>query len=103
MKNHVIGTIITGDYSHFALAAIYSILDDRQKSLNYLRMMKESNCLPHYYLIAINDRFMFENVRQEPEFKPIVKELEEIYNKEHERIKNLLISKGWEDVEKVQI
>ena len=39
---------------------------------------------------------MFDNVRQEPEFQKIARELEKKYLEEHEKIKKLLISKGLE-------
>jgi hypothetical protein len=39
---------------------------------------------------------MFDNVRQEPEFQKITRELEKKYLEEHEKIKKLLIRKGLE-------
>ncbi len=82
--------------SHFNLALIYSILNDKQKSLNYLKMIKESRSVSFNFINDLKTNPMFDNVRQEPEFQKITRELEKKYLDEHERIKKLLISKGLE-------
>jgi AraC-like DNA-binding protein/TolB-like protein len=82
--------------SHFNLALIYAILNDKQKSLQYLGMIKESRSMPLNFINDLKTNPMFDNVRQEPEFQKITRELEKKYLEEHEKIKKLLIRKGLE-------
>jgi AraC-like DNA-binding protein/TolB-like protein len=84
--------------SHFRLARIYSILDDKQKSLHYLEMIKESPSVPFYLINELKTNPMFDNIRQDPELQKITRELEKKYLKNHEQIKKLLISNGLEPV-----
>ena len=82
--------------SHFNLAIIYSILNDKQKSLHYLEMIKQSRSVSFHFIDELKTNPMFDNVRQYPDFQKIKKELEKKYLEEHEKIKKLLISKGLE-------
>jgi len=82
--------------SHFNLALIYAILNDKQKSLQYLGMIKKSRSVPLNFINDLKTNPMFDNVRKEPEFQKITRELEKKYLEEHEKIKKLLISKGLE-------
>jgi hypothetical protein len=82
--------------SHFNLALIYSILNDKQKSLQYLGMIKKSPSVTLNFINDLKTNPMFDNVRQEPDFQKIARELEKKYLEEHEKIKKLLISKGLE-------
>jgi tetratricopeptide (TPR) repeat protein len=85
------------DY-HFNLAIIYSILNDKQKTFYYLEMINQSQSASFHFIDELKTNPMFDNVRQEPEFQKIARELEKKYLKEHEKIKKLLISKRLEPV-----
>jgi AraC-like DNA-binding protein/TolB-like protein len=82
--------------SHFNLALIYAILNDKQKSFQYLEMIKKSPSITLNFINDLKTNPMFDNVRQEPEFQKITHELEKKYLEEHEKIKKLLIRKGLE-------
>ena len=82
--------------SHFNLAIIYSILNDKQKALYYLEMIKQPQSASFHFIDELETNPMFDNVREEPEFQQIFKELETKYFELHEKIKKLLISKGLE-------
>jgi hypothetical protein len=82
--------------SHFRLAVIYAILNDKQKSLQYLELIKQSRSVPLNFINELKTNPMFDNVRNEPEFQKITRELEKKYNEEHEKIKKLLIRHGLE-------
>lgn len=82
--------------SHFNLALIYAILNDKQKSFQYLEMIKKSPSITLNFIKDLKTNPMFDNVRSEPEFQKIARELEKKYNEEHEKIKKLLISRGLE-------
>jgi AraC-like DNA-binding protein/TolB-like protein len=82
--------------SHFNLALIYAILNDKQKSLQYLEMIKKSPSVPLNFINDLKTNPMFDNVRNEAEFQKISSELEKKYLEEHEKIKKLLIRHGLE-------
>ena len=82
--------------SHFNLSLIYAILNDKQKSIQYLEMIKKSPSVTLNFVNDLKTNPMFDNVRNEPEFQKITRELEKKYNEEHEKIKKLLIQHGLE-------
>jgi len=82
--------------SHFRLAIIYAILNEKQKSLQYLGMIKASRSVPITFIQDLKTNLMFDNVRNEPEFQKITGELEKKYLDEHEKIKKLLKRHGLE-------
>jgi len=84
--------------SHFKLALIYSVLNDKQKSLQYLGMIKESRSVPLNFINELKTNPMFDNIRNEPEFQKISGELGKKHLEEHEKIKKLLIRHGLEPV-----
>jgi AraC-like DNA-binding protein/TolB-like protein len=81
-------------YSHFSLAKIYAALNNKQQSMYYLGLMKKSTSTPKLFICDLKNDPMFDNVRQEPEFHKITRELEKKYLEEHEKIRKLLISRG---------
>ncbi len=82
--------------SLFNLATIYAIINEKQKSLHYLNMIKESKSISIQFINELNTNPMFDNLRNEPEFQEISNELEKKYLEEHEKIKKLLIKHGLE-------
>ena len=82
--------------SHFNLALIYAILNDKQKSFQYLEMIKKSPSITLNFINDLKTNPMFDNVRSEPEFQKIARELEKKYLEEHEKIRKLLIRHGLE-------
>jgi tetratricopeptide (TPR) repeat protein len=83
-------------YSHFCLAQIYAALNNRQQSMYYLGLMKKATSTPKHFIYDLKNDPMFDNIRQEPEFQKIARELEKKYLEEHEKIKKLIISRGLE-------
>jgi hypothetical protein len=61
-------------------------------------MIKQSRSVSFHFIDELKTNPMFDNVRQEPEFQKITRELEKKYLEEHEKITKLLISKGLEPV-----
>jgi hypothetical protein len=59
-------------------------------------MIKESRSISVNFINDLKTNPMFDNVRSEPEFQKITRELEKKYNEEHEKIKKLLIRHGLE-------
>jgi AraC-like DNA-binding protein/TolB-like protein len=92
--------IISGDLnaalfgSHFELAMIYAALDEKDNALNYLREVKNKSTIPLGMIVCMKHYPLFDNIRNEPEFNKLLKDLEGKYQKEHNRIAALLRQKG---------
>ncbi len=80
--------------SHFYLAEIYSATGEKKQALHYLKEIKNRETIPLYWLIWLKDFPMFDNIRNEPEFQEILKDVEAKYQKEHERVGELLRELG---------
>ncbi len=80
--------------SHFKLAEIYSATGEKKQALHYLKEIKNRKTIPKYGLIWLKENPMFDNIRNEPEFAEILKDVEAKYQKEHERVGELLRELG---------
>jgi tetratricopeptide (TPR) repeat protein len=78
---------------HYTLACIYASRGENAKAYENLRICNQNGI---YYLSRViilrNDPF-FSNIRNEPEFQKIVKNLEAKYQAEHERVRKWLEEK----------
>jgi AraC-like DNA-binding protein/TolB-like protein len=81
-------------YSHLYMAMNYSAMGEKEKALAYLKEVTNKKNISRYILIYMQSNPMFDNIRNEPEFKNIQMEFEKKYNKEHQRIATLLKQKG---------
>ncbi len=81
-------------YSHFCLAKIYAALNNKQQSMHYLGLMQNATSTPKLFICDLKNDPMFDNVRSEPGFQKIIRELDKKYNEEHDKISKLLISRG---------
>ena len=72
-------------------AAIYAFRGEKNKALENLRIFKEKQSMSVVVLYMMNiEPFLFDNIRDEPEFQQIVRDIEAKYQAEHERVKNWL-------------
>ncbi len=85
-------------FSYLELGCVYALLNEKQIAIENLRMLKKRKINPIWLLIYLNHSPLLETIREEPEFKKIVSDVEEKYQAEHEQVKKLLISKGWEEL-----
>ena len=83
-------------YAHLSLAAIYSALNEKEKALEYLLQIKKRLTISLTWIILLKESPMFDNIRREHEFADVLNDFEAKYQKDHDRIKKLLISKGLE-------
>ncbi len=81
-------------YPHYYLAVSYSAMDEKEKALHYLKEVNNRPTIPVWIINALKMDPMFDNIRNEPEFHRLVRELEKKYQKEHKRIAMLLKQKG---------
>jgi TolB-like protein/Tfp pilus assembly protein PilF len=85
--------------AYFELGAIYTIKGERDKAYKNLRIFwQKQELIPMaeqviYVHIFKNDP-MFDNIRNEPEFQQIVRDVDAKYQAEHERVKEWLEEQG---------
>ena len=81
-------------YSYWNLAKVYSIMGEKRKALDNLKMLK--NRKTNYAFIAnyLNSYPFFDFIRDEPEFIEVLKDVEAKYQAGHERAGKLLKEKG---------
>lgn len=80
--------------AHFCLACIYSALGQKEKAIDYLVQLKNRNINDVWLLTRLKHNPMLDNIRNEPEFAEVVKDVETKYQKEHERVGELLRKYG---------
>jgi TolB-like protein/AraC-like DNA-binding protein len=80
--------------SHFNLATIYSAMGKKEKALEYLKMFKNRKTGILWTITSLKGFPMFDNIRNEPEFQEILKDVEAKYQNEHERVGKLLKEQG---------
>lgn len=81
-------------YPHYYLAVSYSAMGEKEKALHYLKEVNNRSTIPVWIISALKVDPMFDNIRNEPEFHKLVRELEKKYQKEYKRIAMLLKQKG---------
>jgi len=81
-------------FDFFVLSGIYAALGDKENALKYLEMLKEMEVIRGEYVLDLKNWPPFDNIREYPEFKDILKDAEAKYQREHERVKKLLIREG---------
>jgi len=78
----------------YNLAAIYTILGDKDKAYENLRLVNQRPRMPLWMLTLIKNDPLFDSIRGEPEFQQIVKDVEAKYQAEHERVRVWLEEEG---------
>jgi tetratricopeptide (TPR) repeat protein len=78
------------DFTPISLAAIYAFLGDKDKAYENLRLINQRQRMPLYIIKEFGYNPLFDNIRDEPEFQQIVKDLETKYQAEHERVRQWL-------------
>jgi len=80
--------------AHIYLAAIYAARGEQDKVLEYLKMVKNRKIITKIFLVQLQYWPGTENFRKTPEFQKNYNELEARYQKEHQRIGELLTEMG---------
>ncbi len=81
-------------HTFYNLAAINAFLGNREKAYEYLQIVNEKQRMPRWMVKDINHDPLFDSLRNEPEFRKVVKDVEKKYQAEHERVKNRLAHEG---------
>jgi hypothetical protein len=80
--------------SQWHLAKIYSIMGEKRKALDNLKMIKNRKTDYAWLVTYLKYYPFFDNIRDEPEFKDVLKDVEAKYQKDHERARKLLEEYG---------
>ena len=82
------------NYTHLGLAYVYSAKGDKRKALDNLKMLKNRKTDYAWLVTWLKYIPFLDNIRDEPEFADILKDVEAKYQKEHERAGKLLKEYG---------
>ena len=80
---------ILGDI-HYELAAFYVLRGEKEKALEYLRILNQKKLIPFWRIGVIKLDEIFDSIRDDPEFQQIVRDMEAKYQAEHERVRQWL-------------
>jgi len=78
------------DYSFYELAALYAFQGDKDKAYENLRILNQNESMSLLEVTYIKNDPLFDSIRNEPDFQPIVKDVEAKYQAEHERVRQWL-------------
>jgi TolB-like protein/Tfp pilus assembly protein PilF len=91
---HILNRIVDlgRDYTYYSydFASIYAFLGEKDKAYEHLRLFTQRETFNLFHVTIIKNEFLFDSIREEPEFQQILKEIETKYQAEHERVRQWL-------------
>ena len=79
-----------GLYTYLDLAAINAIKGEKEKAIENLKKFNQRKMMPSFVVSSIKYDPMYDNIREEPEFQQIAREIEAKYQAEHDRVRDWL-------------
>ena len=80
--------------AHFNLAQVYTFLGDKEKAYQYLDEVNKNQSFPLWWVTEFKYSPLLNNIRGEPRFQKILKDVEAKYQAEHERVGKWMVSQG---------
>ncbi len=80
--------------AHYDIAGVYAVLGDKEKAYQYLDEFNKKRAYPLWWVIQFKHESLFDNIRQEPRFQKIFRNVEAKYQAEHERVGKWLREQG---------
>ena len=77
-------------YAYYDLAGIYCLFGETKNAYKNLRVVNQKERFPLWWATLIKDDPLFDNIRDEPEFKQIIRNVEAKYQAEYERVRKWL-------------
>ena len=77
-------------FPRYFLAAVYATKGEKDSAYRNLAIFNQRQVMPNWIVLRFKVDPLFENIRNEPEFKKIAREVEEKYLREHERVRKWL-------------
>ncbi len=82
-------------YSHSHLACVYAAMEEKEKALEYLSLVRDNKkTFSRLLVVSMKHWPLLDNIRQEPGFEEILNDMEINYLREHKRAGELLREKG---------
>jgi len=81
-------------YTYYDIAGIYAFRGEKDKAYENLRIFNQRKVESLWMLSLIKNDPLFNNIRNEPEFQQIVRDVEAKYQAEHERVRKWLEEQG---------
>jgi len=85
-----LGRDYVSHFLYYDLAAVYAFLGEKDKAYKNLRIFDQQKRFPKWIYVHIKNDPLFNNIRNEPEFQQIVRDVETKYQAEHERVRQWL-------------
>jgi TolB-like protein len=77
-------------YTYYDLAAVYAFKGDKDKAYENLKIFNQRQRIQLWMVNLIKNDALFDNIRNEPDFQQIVRDVEAKYKAEHERVRKWL-------------
>ena len=77
-------------HAYYDRAGVYAYQGEEELAMQDLRIFNQMEKMPKWMVTLINNDPLLDNLRDEPEFKQIVREVEAKYQAEHERVRKWL-------------
>jgi tetratricopeptide (TPR) repeat protein len=87
------GLAVSG-FAHYDLAGVYAFRGEKELAMENLRMFNRREINGIWMVTLINDDPLFDGIRDEPEFRQIVQDVELKYQALHEKIERWLQENG---------
>ena len=81
-------------YTYYDLAGVYAFRGEKDKAYKNLSSFNQIQRVPFWMTMFIKSDPLFDNIRNEPEFQQIERDLEAKYQAEHERVRKWLEETG---------
>ncbi|HUX95957.1 MAG TPA: hypothetical protein VMV47_09520 [Bacteroidales bacterium] len=81
-------------YAYFDLASLYAIKGDKERAFENLRLFAKAKVCSKPSIDNLKESPFFDSIRNDPEFKKIIVDLEAKYLAEHERVRKWLEEQG---------
>jgi tetratricopeptide (TPR) repeat protein len=81
-------------YKHLSLATYHSYMGNTKEALDHLKLFSQEDNYFYWILLFIEHDPLLDNIKDHPEFKKIVDDLESKFWKKHKRIKASLVEKA---------
>jgi TolB-like protein/Flp pilus assembly protein TadD len=80
--------------AYYDLAGVYALRNEREKAYSNLNVFTTLKVCPKYWITLFKFDPLFDGIRDDPEFKRILNDIEFKYNQEFERLSKWLKEKG---------
>jgi TolB-like protein len=77
-------------YAYYDLAATYAFMGEKEEAFENLRIFNQKEIYCLWMVTWIKNDPLFDNIRDEPEFQQIVRDVESKHQAEHERVRKWL-------------